>query len=634
MASKQVAQTGSLAISAKGVLAPFAGTIPDVVMVDKDQARFFSVLGQTRSPFAGVANWPTLDERLRQHSAVVRQQLGEDQWLAAGGTLDTDGKPTCRPASEMAATVVQQISSDPGGLLWSDNDRIIWAVRLVPAPYRDNALYGFAVSWHGDGRLLDPMAQPGRPGASKRPRFRSDRQRLATARSELAIGAGRLRLVGRAEQMLWLIHQAVMMQRNSVVLLPDVMLGQVIWGGARKQWPQDWRREVLRTLKSLTFLRSEVFRLSGAGWCPQFGAHSVAVSYVEQLDVTHPEEDYCRPCCWLWNSTVRHHHLLVQIGYGFLGVLEKFAASGADAEPRTYDFNKSGDDEDGNELKEVQQTGQIITVSSPTAILGPAKWSGLTETGVRIFQALIGEVTRPERGKARRPDKGEVFTGNMVPGLDRKSSIRCPLLRPEDRYVAFGGNGGRRGMGYTIAGGDGQGGWLAKCGYVTAGNKMDLLRSIRSFLRELGDIAKIMGLIVTALEPGTARWLSLADLIHNARHRQGLPTLLRVHLRVYGREDYLARCRDHFARQGKFAEISGAGVPSTVENSNIASPLAVRIQQAGIRQVELARLLRISQPRVSQLVNSARPWPRPYQRRVEELIARRLGESAVEEAAD
>ena len=338
-------------------LVPFYGKVMDMFWVDKTQAQLFSSVGGTRSLFQGLDKWPSLEQALFQASRDLLREVGEDRWAAEGGVYGEDGRQTCLLTSQLAAQVVRELATDPGGVLWTDESGGLCAVRLVPIAGRDpEAYFGFALSWQGGGSLLEDLAPPkrGRAGAK-------------AARRSLEQRAQRLRLAARAEQLLWVIHWAVLKQRRSVVLLPDKLLGQVIWGAVKEEWPQDWRREILQTLRSLTNLRLDVLRLSSEGWRPRFGMHSLAVATVEQLWVTRPEENHCRPDCPMWGSTERHDHFYVQAGYGFLGVLEKYAtADGPDY--RTYNFKNVSDTEVEVELKEARKAGQIVNVSVPTAL--------------------------------------------------------------------------------------------------------------------------------------------------------------------------------------------------------------------------------------------------------------------------
>lgn len=608
----QVRSTTAPDLATEG-LVPFHGRVADTIMIDETQAQFFMSLGRTRSLFQGIAQWPSLEEALSERSLEFLRKVGEEQWAAAGGVYGPDGTPTCLPISPLATGLVKDIAAGPGGLLWADKQGDAWAVRLVPAGHDPDTFFGFALGWQG--------AEPS-PERTARTSKKRRNDKCVDIRRPLEQHAQRLRLAARAEQLLWVIHWAVLTQRRSVVLLPDALLGQVVWGGDRGQWPQDWRRDLFLTLRSLTHLRLEVLRLSVEGWRPQLGLHSVAVAAVEQLWVTRPGDDYCRDYCPMWRTGQPHRHFVVQAGYGFLGAMERFAV---DEQPgyRTYDFSPTRlpDNASGEEIQDARKTGQLISVNGPAALFSRSKWAGLTEAHWRISRALGREVTRPERpGKSSRQDAAHVLKGNRVPGLTPKSRTVCPKLSPSGRYVAFCGNGKRWGMGYQILGAQGTG-WLRKCGYHVSQDAGELVKVTRNFLDDLREVCEVLGLTVVGLGPNAGGWLGLEDMVTLAGSKAGVGQLLPVHLRVYGPEDYLRRWRTYFAEKGGFAHIPGDdGRDTQLDSQKHLGDFSTRIRLAGFKQVELARRLGVSQPFVSQLLNNDRPWPPSVQARAEAIL--------------
>jgi hypothetical protein len=71
------------------------------------------------------------------------------------------------------------------------------------------------------------------------------------------------------------------------------------------------------------------------------------------------------------------------------------------------------------------------------------------------------------KGETKRRDRAEVLIGDRVPDARGRREVACPLLRADRRYLAFTGNGHRRGLGYRVVGSKGDG-RLARCGYVSA----------------------------------------------------------------------------------------------------------------------------------------------------------------------
>jgi hypothetical protein len=600
--------------AAKDVAPTALANLPLVCMADQTQVQMFSELGRLRSPFQGIAEWPWIDEALAEASARLLEKEGRRAWEARTGGVNTpDGQPYCTMSSELAAQVVEDIASGPGGLLWLDDHGFGWAVKLGQQARWDRMVrYGFAITWGGNAILLDQKARNRYDhhldqGLQELHADGRDRNRAG-----LETAARRLRLFNRAEQLLWMIHFAILTQRSSTVLLPDVMLAEVVWGGDRACWPQDWRGDLMQTLRSLTQLHTEVLRLSGIGWMPRLGAHSVGVTHVEQLTLTRPDEDFCRPCCPLHHATQRHTHFLVQVGCGFLGVLEKFMAGNDGNGTRTYDFKTQPAGETGKELRAYQRQGGTPSVNLIVNVLGPSRWSGLSSEQQQIMQAMNREVTRG-RGSSR-PDKAFVLRGNQVPNTTGRNQTLCPYLDADGTYVAFNGNGRRRGLGYRIVGESGRG-WLNKCGYAVPLDDSDGVATVvRGFLRELATMADLLGLTVAAIHPQTGQWYDLEYLTHTARGRRGWEELDPLHLRIYAAEDYLDRCRGYFERRGSLWGLAQAASGSlrAVQIMAVASTqlsLSVRMQRVGISQGELAGHVGRSRSFVSRLLNGRKPWP-------------------------
>ena len=377
-------------------------------------------------------------------------------------------------------------------------------------------------------------------------------------------------------------------------------------------------------------LRSEVLRLSDDGWRPRLGADSVAVATVEKLWVTRPEQNCCRPACPMWGTRVAHHHFAVQAGYGFLGAMEKFATA---EEPgiRQYDFTRTPPDEAGEEVRSARREGRLVRVGGPASLFGPAKWAELSAGQEALLRGLLGELTRPGgKRKTDRTDGALVVHGAQVPGRrPGKATLSCPYLDPGRRYVAFCGNGFRPGMGYLIAGREGRG-WLHKCGYPVPADERGLAAVIRSFLADLRVVSGVLDFTPVGVGPAADEWLDLPGLLTLARGTRSALGLLSYHLRVYGPEDYLERWRCHYARAGSFTSVPGGGLRAgDPDPPHGRSDLSTRVRLAGIRQVDLAERLGVSQPYVSQLLNGDRPWSERAREQAERLLAERTASPGV-----
>jgi len=373
---------------------------------------------------------------------------------------------------------------------------------------------------------------------------------------------------------------------------------QLIWGGNIEHLPQNWRREIVQTLRSLLRVRASVIVLGGNGWTPKFGMESVAVAMVEDLRTTRPEDDQCNERCIAFGSGTPHHHFGIQIGAGFLGVLEKLARQG-DAVGLTYDFNSDS-------LKKVR--ARTTSISTSVNLLGPAAWCPETTAATRrILNAFTGEITR-QSGKSKRTDKAKLFLGSAVPGKSEKDSISCPLLDATQKYVLFGGNGKRPGQGYLLVGKKNTG-WLYKCGFAA--------NDYQRFLHELDSIPSEFGIVLTGFCSANETWYSLPDMRHLAEVDTTDIVAGRILLRPFAPEDYLARIGRYFREKGEFAvPISGAlaGDPGI--------ELQLQVKRSGLSQDHVAQELGVSRPHLSNIFRGRRSWPPGLQDQLQELLHR------------
>jgi hypothetical protein len=238
----------------------------DFGIVDVRQTGLFDALGRSWGLFHDVASWPMLTDMVQRQSAQLLTSQGDHAWEAQGGMRDTHGNLTFKTTGSRAvAALMNSIAAEHGGFLWTEQDGNTWAVRLVSAAGNDPSVF------HGFGLSCSAGAV------------------TAEVREQLHRKAKGLRLYERAESCLWAIHATVLAQRASLVLLPDVMLGQLFWGGDSGKWPDHWRGHVRQVLASLLSVRWATFRFAKESWRPRFGAQAVALSYVEDLRVSRPE---------------------------------------------------------------------------------------------------------------------------------------------------------------------------------------------------------------------------------------------------------------------------------------------------------------------------------------------------------
>jgi hypothetical protein len=204
-----------------------------------------------------------------------------------------------------------------------------------------------------------------------------------------------------------------------------------------------------------------------------------------------------------------------------------------------------------------------------------------------------------------------VIRGNQVPGGSSKQKVACPLLNHAGSYVAFNGNGYRRGLGYRIVGYKGTG-WLSKCGYLVSKNKKVLRATIRRFLADLKVVAGILGLTVVGFHSRDRRWVDFQALVAMARINGGIDQIEELSVRIYGPPDYHDRLRRYLEQQGRMRIPSPNGTAESALTEDLHRPnqdFRMRMQRLRMSQAELARTLGCSQPFLSKVFACDRPWP-------------------------
>ncbi len=436
----------------------------------------------------------------------------------------------------------------------------------------------------------------------------------------------------------WAIHQVVIVQKTSRVVLADVVLAQVFWGGDRRRWPRNWRGQLVRRLKRMATLKAGLSK------------------------VVHREADLgehgCPAACMLHGSQVRHQHLEISIATpaedfaaesdgepeysgAFLGALEAFGI--ADYPDRTYHWNpRPLPDEDAEEeyagdreehklllanIKSLKRSGRLAAVYFPLNLFGPSPRVGLSWDQRQLLQAITRELTRA-RGKARsgRPDKAEIAIG----GQATDGVAACPFLEKHGRFVGFNGNGGRQrahlhGRGYKPLV------WMRKAAYGCPEEGQPVWPQVRRFLWDFSRLAELFGLVVGAWHPRECAWRSLAELAPLTRSSAGRVWLRGCLLRVYTGEDFLIRWRRWFASRMGFSVIPDTVREQTVEQG---SPAASReaflayLSQKGVSPAELARRLGLSRSPVSRHLSGQRGWTKSWQKRIEKWVAGEEGEQS------
>jgi hypothetical protein len=318
----------------------------------------------------------------------------------------------------------------------------------------------------------------------------------------------------------WAIHQAVIAQRLPRVIIPDVLLGQVFWGGERNRWPSNWRNSLFGRLKSYT----------GGPESPFMG--------VTLTD--NKEKATCSELCSLHDSGIRHRHFSIlirtehDIGESdklddagqpsedawfsrvFMGVLELYGFDKAQNE-RVYDFTlqaqKTELDEESFKtlnarIRAFRSKGRLASVYLPLRLFGGSPLLGLSFQQRQLMFAVHRELTRDR--KSTRQDKADVILMGKSTGKSDSFAIdHYPGLEDRQRYVGFNGNGGARrerfrGRGYRILGDKG---WLVRARYVSLGETEDAWEHVRSLLKDLQYVGEMFGLVVAGRHQRTGDWL-------------------------------------------------------------------------------------------------------------------------------
>jgi hypothetical protein len=433
----------------------------------------------------------------------------------------------------------------------------------------------------------------------------------------------------------WLIHQAVIVQKTSRVILADVILAQVLWGGDRSRWPRNWRQRIVQRLK----------QASG--------------SQTTMVDVIHRETDRgereCPAKCPLHGTPIRHQHIEVLIYTSpenwleddgdqdeppytdtFLGALEVFGED--DIPDRTYhwavrEYAKPVGDEAADvkqeradndrllrRIRRLKNKGRLTAIYFPLKLFGASPRMGLSLQQRRLHQAITRELTRGQK-RSDRPDKAEVLSAGQAA---QHGAAPCPALDKDGRYVGFNGNGGKRksnlhGRGYKPLV------WMRKAAYVFPDDVRELRKQVRAFLRDLEHLAEMFGLVVAAWHPRECVWRSSADLLPMTRHGRGRAWLQGCLLRIYTTEDFLVRWRELFARKMDFSFIPDTTREQGVQLTNpTLSPVELQayLNRKGMSAGDLARQLGVSKSLVSRRLSGERGWTPSWQTRVTEWLAR------------
>lgn len=298
---------------------------------------------------------------------------------------------------------------------------------------------------------------------------------------------------------------------RSNTLIPDVMLRQWYYGA---NYDRNWKSRLKSKVKFTRAVKSKC----------------------------------SRDTCMLFGTGVKHDHYHWELKS--YGAIDQFCSPGQReaGQPRIFDVYGA---DYAERRKELQKVGHLFNVYWPALVLGSSRKVGWSWSQQRLVLGMVRELTR-RRARAGEDIAGEVITGGLVTASkDITQKKCCPQLDAAQEYVAFAGNGNRKGRGYQLVGRTGKG-WIYRAGYLDAPqmNAERRLDAVKSFLGDLESLSKDLGLIPAAVNQGT--WKSLDELIDCTRTGHGQDWLECCTMRIYAPADWRLKWRQFFSTKMGF----------------------------------------------------------------------------------
>lgn len=530
-------------------------------MIDKSRAELIECLGRVPRLFGGVANWPMRD--------TLRSQ--------------------CTKPGDWAS-MVRKVSHSPGGMLIPDDEDRIWAVRLIRAydPVVDNLYH--AIGFCGQSvQVLDTKTSLGPMSEVTE----------AETRQHLGQAASGLVCYEQTEQLLWWCHATFLEQKCTRLRVPDSAPACVIWGNDRKQWPDNWRQRLRKSLKSACFLRWATVQLSDLS-DPQFFPSCEPIIRKIRL------------------GAVRDHRFEIHVWSGLVGALERFEPRKDDAGDWHVNLNLSLEEMRGDALADEQDLqGEVVEtlpkekeaevkaqyrakfagiITLPIAILAIAAQAGVPSQERRLIRLMFREISRAEKQKQKgREDKAHLFPKQAVQQVCQGTDAFQGDASESDAFVGFNGNGQLWGRGYRVRT------WMFRAGYAFPTNDGSMeAKAVRSFLEDLASTATRFSLLV--IGHFRNQRFSLERLQTLAGSQQRAAKLAMVTLRVYTPSDYMIRWQARLAK-----DMPGLLQTGELEKGEEALSLDRLRAKAGVTKVELAKYLKIGRPYLSKVLRGKKP---------------------------
>jgi hypothetical protein len=237
--------------------------------------------------FAGVADWPHIDEIFAARSLSILAAGGIPAWRGAGGRPGYDGRLSFGAVSSPALEIFQELT-ETGGFLWADDVGVTWAVRF--AHNGDHDLHSaFAVIFRGcvgaiDSRRRRPAirrlkTQVARCSQPARSWDDADRAKYGSLTRALYS----LRLVDGAEQILGHLQHHAGNDGAGHVLLSVEELISLVKPAAEETWRAPTVNELAAMLGAAMRFEIARLRLGSLGWNPRVICQSAAITDVELI---------------------------------------------------------------------------------------------------------------------------------------------------------------------------------------------------------------------------------------------------------------------------------------------------------------------------------------------------------------
>jgi len=635
---------------------PYYGVVSKNALVDMKTVKpYLDASLKSRGLFGKWSNLASLEEEASKLSQEILDAEGEDDWKKAGGYKENKtGKLSLRQDSPRRGDLMISLAHRNRGFIWFDpsitppTEQACWLLRTGDGNY-----LGFGLSWHGQaGPYYDQFREWVRKrvqALSKEPPslFPEDR---AQKEKEMDVLTQSLSVWSRGTQLLWLLHDHVWQQSSSYVVIPDVTIGQALWGGDDTKWPDHWHREIESGLDSLILMDWRTWIITKEGSVHREGHWKPVAGYKTP---NHPEPEHrapkeCPENCPLKNHDISHGHYIVGLSPNFVGVLDAWAISrkkrqavaATDKSPDEILYGWHSKRLEKEERKALQGNRGFARKDLLPGVMLTASWSGLTSSQKRLLLCLLDELTlAPERkGKhvTERTDLARIYEGGKPLRIDSKTKLDCLLLEKGKRYVCFGGNGKRPGGGYRIGGtpsketpgvrGSRRGGWLHRAEYYEVRpGPGGSHAAVKSFLKDLRGVMDLLGGVAVGNLKGA--WLPLEDMERLAA-RRNIKDLLKVNVRPFGAEDYQERMEEYAREKGGFsdiprsqAELDLAVLKEVEERGGITrEKLKIELARRGIKQKDFAARLGITPAFLSYVLTGVKPFPEDLRKKARSLL--------------